>query len=153
MASLKRMLMGLLTSIGGMGTASIGGLPGPTKRREDFKAKWIDWGGSHRGIPKVMQSQQAHNDGAHRQAFGHLQKVRKDVERGRSPATPAFQAQLNNNLAVCAHECGEQAVSSLRRQRWQGIAKQCITRASEISTSSFEISETVSHNHQVISQT
>jgi hypothetical protein len=152
MAHLKRLLIGILTSIGGVGGASIGGLPGPTQGPRSREAKWIDWGGSHRNIPNVMQSQRAYDNGNHKEAFKHLKRVRREVERGGSPGNPGFRAQLNNNLAVCAHNCGQQALFQPRRDRWEGLARQYIARAVEIRTSSREISNIVGNNHRVIAR-
>ena len=152
MSSLNQLVVGILASLSGICLASIGGLPGvPKGRTKEEKASWIDWGGSHLNIPEILQSQQAFEAGMPKQAFKSLSKARREIKQGRIKVveTPAFSAQLNNNLAVSAHNLS-QRTNVLSKPRLQSVAQRCIIHAAQVPTPSLEIKDTIAHNLKVI---
>jgi hypothetical protein len=135
MGSLKRILIELVASFGGIGTASTGGLPGTPTDREEKETIWLDWGGSHLDIPEIKQSQQAFEQGDSARAYKHLCKALESPE----PKPSLFEAQLFNNLAVSAYNSGLIAEA-------QGY----ITRAAEVETGSQELSDAIVDNKAII---
>ena len=144
MRFLKKLLVELLTSLGGIGTSSIGGLPGtPRSREEEKKTIWVDWGGSHLTIPELKRSQEAFKQGAYDQAYEHLGIAQESIKI----ETPTFKAQLLNNRAVSAYELSWQVDDVNRRQVLQNEAQDYITRAAtKIETFPQELSDAIMHN-------
>jgi hypothetical protein len=147
MHSLKRILITFLLSPSGIGAASIGGLPGTPRSREEEETIWVDWGGSHLTVPELQQSQEAFKQGAYDRAYESLRRVLESVK----VETPAFNAQLLNNLAVSAYKFSQQVDDASRRQMLQNEAKDCITRAAGIQTFSLELSDAVRQNLTITS--
>jgi hypothetical protein len=130
---LKRMFIGLLGSLGGVGTASIGGLSGMDKGELDEEgALWIDWGGSLLDIPEILQIQQAFEVGARDQEV--YESLIQAQQKFNVP-DPSLEAQFLNNLAVSAYDLG-----------LDDEARSLIRSAAQIETDSWEVSETILHN-------
>jgi len=126
MGFIRRILVGLLSSLGGIGLASMGGLPGVSGRQmeKDEEPIWADWGGSVLDIPEIRLSQQAFEGRALDQAYEFLIQAQQGIET----QSPTFEAQLLNNLAVSA--CG----LGLHNE-----ASEYIRSAAQIETNSWEI--------------
>jgi hypothetical protein len=152
--TLRRMLIGLLSSLSGIGTAAIGGLPGPPKpRRKGAKLIWISWGGRHRKIHGTMLSQQAFSRRAYREAYDSLDRLRGCIIRGQIKVEAKFKAQLYNNLAVSAHELSQCVDDASEEQRLRIKAWAYIKRAARIPISSREISAAIRHNRSLMWRT
>jgi len=146
MHSLKQLLIELAASFVGVGTASIGGLPGTPRGREEEETIWIPWGGFHLTIPELWQSQEAFKQGAYDRAYESLRGIPESVR----VETPAFKAQLLNNRAVSAYRFSQQVGDVNKRQMLQNEAQDHITRAAGIETFSSELSEAVKRNLTII---
>jgi len=146
MRSFKQLLVEVLASLGGIGSASIGGLPGIPRSREEEQTIWVDWGGSHLNFPEIQQSQQAFKQGAYDRAYEFLRRAQKSIK----VETSTFRAQLFNNLAVSAYNLSERVDDMTTRQRLLNKAQDDITRAASITTSSLELSDAVRHNLAII---
>jgi len=154
MRSLKQVLVGLLVSLSGVGTASIGGLPGVPKPKTQVEEKvcWVNWGGSHLSVPEVHESQQAFEQGADDQAHRSLCKVRGSMKQGRIVETTTFEIQLHNNLAVSALNCSQHVDDARKQQRLRNLARGYISRAAQRRTSSLELSDAVKQNLDLINR-
>ena len=146
MGALKKLLIDVLASLSGIGTASIGGLPGITRGQEEEETVWVPWGGSHLAIPELRQSQEAFKQGAYDRAYKSLRRIPESVR----VETPTFKAQLLNNCAVSAYRFSQQVDDVNRRQALQNEAQDYITRAAAIPTFSSELSDAVKRNLTII---
>jgi hypothetical protein len=152
MCSFERILVSLLSALGGIGVASIGGLPGaPKGRTEEEKPIWVPWGGRHLKIPEIELSEQAFERGAYGEAYESLCGV-LSVSQGQIEAEAPFEAQLYNNLAVSAHELSQRVDEASTRQLLGIEARDYIDYAAQIPTSSRELSHAIRRNLDLISR-
>jgi hypothetical protein len=151
MCSFEWILVSLLSALGGIGVASIGGLPGaPKGRTEEGGLIWVPWGGRHLKIPEIEPSQRAFDQGAYDHAYRSLRKVRRSIKQGCISETPIFEIQLYNNLAVSAHRLSQLADDARKQQRLRNLARYYITCAAQIPTSSRELSRAIRRNIDLI---
>jgi hypothetical protein len=149
--ALKRILIGLLSPLGGIGAASIGGLPGaPKGQTEEEKPIWVPWGGRHLRIPGIEPSERAFERGAYGEAYRSLRRVRACVRQGQIEARAPFRAQLYNNLAVSAHKRSQAVDDTVMQQRLRSAARYYINHAAQIPTSSWELAHAIRRNHDLI---
>ena len=108
MASLGKMVLRVLGSLAGIGTASIGGLPGIPRGDQSppESLKWVPWGGSQLHEKAFKDSQEAFYWENYQDAYETLTKALKQGGLLAKIQTADERAQLYNNLAVLLANLG-----------------------------------------------
>ena len=108
MASLGKMVLRVLGSLAGIGTASIGGLPGIPRmdRYPPESLEWVPWGGSQLDEKAFEDSQEAFEQKNYQNAYNTLTKALEQEGLLAKIQTADERAQLYNNMAVLLANLG-----------------------------------------------
>ena len=105
MANFGKMLLQVLSSFAGIGTASISGLPG-IPEWDPHSLVWVPWGGSQLDEKAFEDSQEAFEQKNYQNAYNTLTKALEQEGLLAKIQTADERAQLYNNMAVLLANLG-----------------------------------------------
>jgi len=152
MRSFIKIALEVFASLGGIGGASIGALPGIQKDGHNYSKKqqleeqvqWLPWGGSHLEINEVKASQDAFEHGRWKEALESLEAVYVEHQ------SSAFYAQLLNNKAVAAYKLSGQVIGEEKANLLNKAEEWIIEAIKRAPSNIEELLDTLEHNLRLI---